>query len=138
MLQTLLNKKAMSFDKERWRVFGNWLKTQRENAKLSQDGLADLIDVDRQTIYRLENALSGTKRETVLALAEALKASESEALLKAGFASQGLITDSHEILKGVTVQFDHSIKLSNDEKEKIIEAMKLVAEGVRARQENKE
>ena len=78
----------MVFDKKRWRVFGDWLKIKREEAKLSQDGLAYLVGVDRQTIYRLENALSGTKRETVIAIAKALNANEEEALRKAGFAPQ--------------------------------------------------
>src|SRR5215217_5429231 len=77
----------MAFDKKRWHVFADWLKAQREAARLSQDGLANLVGVDRQTIYRLENALSGTRRETILALAKALDADEREALRKAGFAS---------------------------------------------------
>lgn len=86
MLQTLSLTKQMAFDKKRWRVFAEWLKTAREAANFSQEGLADLIDKDRQTIYRLENALSGARRETVIDIAKAVGANIEIALNKAGFA----------------------------------------------------
>lgn len=100
MLQ-LVGKNKMAFDKERWRVFGDWLKEKREKSKLSQEGLGDLAGLDRQQIYRLENALSGTKRETVIALANALKVSEDEALQKAGFAAQNGSSVPKPILEAI-------------------------------------
>ena len=77
----------MTFDKQRWRGFADWLKTEREKSSLSQDGLGNKVGLDRQTIYRLENALSGTKRETVIKIAETLNADLETALNLAGFTS---------------------------------------------------
>lgn len=48
-----------------WREFGSWLRSQREAARLSQSGAAQRAEIDRQQWYRIENGLSGTKRETV-------------------------------------------------------------------------
>jgi len=138
MLQNLSKIKTMAFYKQRWRIFANWLKKERENAHLSQDGLADLVGVDRQTIYRLENVLSGTKRETVIAIAAALKAEESVALNKAGFSTQnGEDTDSHDILEGVTVQFNRNSKITKKGQEKILDAVRLIVTGVKTEEEKK-
>ena len=112
MLQTNPKQKLMSFDKKRWRLFGDWLKVKRESANLSQDGLADLIGMDRQTIYRIENAVNGTKRETVLTLAKALNADENEALRMAGFAPQ---TGKDSPLVNLGLRFD---KLPQSRQEK--------------------
>jgi predicted transcriptional regulator len=134
MLQISTTKKSMAFDKQRWRIFGDWLKNRREEAKLSQDGLADLVGVDRQTIYRLENALSGTKRETVNALAEALRVNKAEALNKAGFAVQenGIIQKPKSVVEfierlnemGFEIQFDADLtKLTPDDLQDLIDSI---------------
>lgn len=68
--------------------FGQFLKERRDTLHLTQGGVAAKAGLDRQQYYRIENGLSGTKRDTVIALAEALKLSAREALEKAGFAAE--------------------------------------------------
>lgn len=68
------------------RSFGSWLKLKREESHLSQGGAAQRAGIDRQQWYRIENGLSGTKRDTVIAIAGALSLSVDEALSMAGFA----------------------------------------------------
>jgi ribosome-binding protein aMBF1 (putative translation factor) len=77
----------MDTNKELWRAFGAWIRDARENKSLSQSGLGNIVGLDRQQIYRIENGLSGTKRETVARLADALDLDESEAYRRAGYAS---------------------------------------------------
>ncbi|MCD9188286.1 MAG: helix-turn-helix domain-containing protein [Pyrinomonadaceae bacterium] len=125
----------MATDKTRWKVFGAWLKAQRENAKLSQEGLGDRIEVDRQTIYRIENGLSGTKRETVIALAKALQVSESEALIKAGFSPQNSETDTYKILDGVMISFQDD-DLSKKQQQEIADIVRKLVVGVKAEKQN--
>lgn len=67
------------------RDFGAWVKTKRAEKGLSQEGAAKMADVDRQTWFRIENGLQGTRRDTVLRIADALGANHEEALNKAGF-----------------------------------------------------
>jgi transcriptional regulator with XRE-family HTH domain len=75
------------------RDFGNWIKELRDNARLSQDGAARRAGIDRQQWYRIENGLSGTKRDTVIRIAHALSASPDEALVRAGFAPEQPLQD---------------------------------------------
>lgn len=51
---------------------GKLIRESREAKKFSQDGLAKLVDMERQQIYRIENGLSGTTKETLLSIADAL------------------------------------------------------------------
>jgi len=69
------------------RRFGAWVKQKREESRLSQDGAAKRADIDRQQWYRIESGLSGTRRDTVIAMAKALTVSVTEALHMAGFAT---------------------------------------------------
>lgn len=70
-----------------WLEFGQWLKQQRENARLSQGKAASRAGIDRQQWYRIESGKSGTKRDTVISIATALDLSVQEALRRAGFGS---------------------------------------------------
>ena len=70
------------------RRFGAWIKQKREEGRLSQGGAAGRAGIDRQQWYRIESGLSGTKRDTVIAMANALTVSVSEALQMAGFAAE--------------------------------------------------
>ena len=70
-----------------WKSFGTWIKELRDKAGLSQDGAARRAEIDRQQWYRIENGLSGTKRDTVIRIAHALSADPNEALERAGFST---------------------------------------------------
>lgn len=80
----------MTEQEKPWREFGLYLKGAREAAGLSQEGAAKKAGLTRQQWNRLENGLSGTKRETVLMIAEAFNLDESSALNKAGFTPAGV------------------------------------------------
>ena len=67
------------------RSFGEYIRLNREKKNLSQAGLASLVKRDRQQIYRIENGLSGTTRETAASLAKALDLDKEDALERAGF-----------------------------------------------------
>jgi ribosome-binding protein aMBF1 (putative translation factor) len=82
---TLASPMKNSSTERLWKGFGEAVKQHREAAHLSQDGLADRIDRDRQTVYRIEAGINGTKRETVIQIARALGWDETEALNMAGF-----------------------------------------------------
>lgn len=70
-----------------WPEFGRWMRDLREARHLSQSGAAQRAGIDRQQWYRIENGKSGTRRETVIAMANAVSANVDEALRRAGFSS---------------------------------------------------
>ena len=61
-------------------VFGDWLKTERKKKSLTQDQLAEISDLTKAQISRLESGVQGTKRPTAVRLATALGADPREAL----------------------------------------------------------
>ncbi len=68
-----------------WSEFGAWIKELREGQRLSQAGAAHRAGIDRQQWYRIESGKSGTRRDTVIAMANAVSADVGEALKRAGF-----------------------------------------------------
>lgn len=74
---------------------------------------------------------SQPKRETVVSLAKALNENIDKTLVLAGYAPTNTNLDSHEILDGVMVSFDEK-KFTKAEKDQLIEAMKLIAAGIKA------
>lgn len=141
MLRELEITSVVNMTETFWETFGAWLKAEREKADVSQGKVSKKADIHVVQISRIENGRSGAKRETIIQIVNAIndlsekyKINIDDALKRAGFFSESN-SDSHQILEGVTVQFDHSVKLSGEEKEKILEAMRLVAAGVKARQE---
>jgi transcriptional regulator with XRE-family HTH domain len=73
---------------DRWPLFGAWLKEKRTEQRYTQTEAARMAGIDRQQWYRIEAGKSGTKRETVIAIAAALSLDEEEALERAGYSSQ--------------------------------------------------
>lgn len=64
------------------REFGSWLQKEREARGLSQKFVADKANVTVTQLSRIENGQSGTKRDTVIALANIIGISEVDALRK--------------------------------------------------------
>lgn len=62
------------------RELGDLIREARERKKYSQDGLARLVEMERQQIYRIENAKSGTSKETGLKIAKVLGIDERKIL----------------------------------------------------------
>ncbi|MGE3953536.1 MAG: helix-turn-helix domain-containing protein [Pyrinomonadaceae bacterium] len=115
-----------------WQDFGAWLRSKREELNLSQSGAANRAGIDRQQWYRLENGLSGTRRDTVIAIAKALSLDPEEALDRSGFGT-GTLTGTKFIIG------DHaSVKLSDqdlspEDQEEIAEELALAYELIMAR-----
>ncbi len=86
-----------------WLSFGRWLREQRDKAGLSQVGAAQRAGIDRQQWYRIESGKSGTKRETVISMANAVSANVNEALAKAGLLdpNNGTSTDPEGFYSGI-------------------------------------
>src|SRR5262249_46564622 len=69
----------MSKETANWHNFGLWVVERRQRRGLTQEGLADLVGLDRQQVYRIEKGGS-TKRPTVIKIATALGENSDEAL----------------------------------------------------------
>lgn len=80
-----MSRHYVDVDMERvWRDFGVWIEARREKEGLSQDGAARLAGIRRQQWIKIAKGAS-TKRQTVIRMAEAVKADPVEALERAGF-----------------------------------------------------
>lgn len=116
--------------------FGRYMQTERENRGISQKFLAEKIGISVTQLSRIENGKSGTERDTVIVWAKALGVDENEALRR--FKPENIppyADETYDILEGVTVSFDHK-KMSRAEREQILEVMRTVAAGVKARNED--
>lgn len=54
------------------KAFGAWLKAQRKLTGLSQKKVADEVPMDRVQLARIESGESGTKRDTVIGIVNAI------------------------------------------------------------------
>jgi DNA-binding XRE family transcriptional regulator len=71
---------------ERWKRFGRYVRTYREDeAKMSQTDAARSAQMTRQQWNRIEMGVSGSKRTTIIKIAETLKADPVLFLNQAGF-----------------------------------------------------
>lgn len=120
--------------------FGLWLLTNRKKAKLTQAQVADIARISKAYVGHIENTrphgTSGTapkpSREIVTRLAKAVRGDVDQALLLSGYAPEVMVKDTRDVLDGVTIQFDRSVNLSDEDKEKIMAAVRLIAAGVKA------
>lgn len=65
---------------------GAWIKEHREKANISQETAAEKVGLSRFQWIRIENGQSGTKRETLIDIANAIFADVEKTLLKGGYA----------------------------------------------------
>lgn len=114
-----------------WQAFGAWVKGEREAKRLTQSDAARAAGIDRQHWYRIESGKSGTKRDTVIAIARALEVSESIALDRAGYSPQ-IPEERHRLPEGVTIYFDSSSDLTDEQKDKLLDVINMIVAGVRA------
>jgi transcriptional regulator with XRE-family HTH domain len=75
-----------------WEIFGPWLQQQRELARVSQEEAALAAGIRVVQLSRIENGRSGTRRETIMSIVDAInglsrdhRIDRVEALRKAGF-----------------------------------------------------
>jgi transcriptional regulator with XRE-family HTH domain len=62
------------------RDWGRWFKKERESRGINQKFVADKVNMTVTQLSRIENGQSGTKRDTVIALAKTVGIDETEAL----------------------------------------------------------
>lgn len=82
---TVTNSNVAETSEDINKIFGLWVRANRRKQDLTQQSLARLVGIDRQQIYRIESGQSGTKRDTIIALAKALNVDTDVALDKAGY-----------------------------------------------------
>jgi transcriptional regulator with XRE-family HTH domain len=109
-----------------WVEFGAWIRDERESRRLSQGGAASRAGIDRQQWYRIESGKSGTRRDTVIAIAHALSVDEDEALKKAGFDSPTREESGFniEVANGVRVSMLDAKDYSEEDRKKFEIAFK--------------
>jgi len=73
--------------KSHWEEFGAWIRKMRRDAELTQKQVATKAEIHEVQLARIEKGESGTKRETVIAIAKAIGIDVSLTLNKAGFAT---------------------------------------------------
>lgn len=120
-------------------TFGDWLKKKREELRISGADLERSSGVSRQYISNLERNVTSDLTgkliqpsvEKVDALAKGLGVSLNEARLAAGYAPESG-ENSHD-LDGVFVSFDSASQLTDEEKSELLKAVRLIAEGIKAR-----
>jgi transcriptional regulator with XRE-family HTH domain len=89
------------------RSFGLWFQAEREKTGITQEALADEIDLNVKSVSRIERGESGTKRITLLKLVEGVnklshgyKINLDTALAKYGYGSENqiILSDSQKEL----------------------------------------
>lgn len=71
--------------KSHWEQFGAWIRKLRRESELTQKQLAEKAGIHEVQLARIEKGESGTRRETVILIAEALGTDKGTALANAGF-----------------------------------------------------
>lgn len=120
-------------------TFGEHLRRQLDEKGMRPAELARRSGVTKQNIGRLLNntphPITGkapsVERETVEKLANALGWHIDDALLAAGYSPQAP-EERHRLPEGVTVYFDSSSDLSDEQKDKILDVINMIVAGVRA------
>lgn len=85
-----------------WKQFGKWIRQKRNEAGLTQLQVATKADITDVQFARIEKGESGTKRETVINIANAIGLSVAQALDKAGFG----IPRAESILPNILQEID--------------------------------
>ena len=138
----------------RWVQFGAWLRRMRKMSDLTQKAVADAAGIHEVQLARIEKGESGTKRETVIAIARAIGLDEETALNQSGYASidptaGGLIVPpvtrrpknvaEFMAILGTLGDFEFSADLSNFTEDDFQELLERIAADVEitARRKNK-
>lgn len=93
--------RAVETEAERWRRFGRYVKNFREDtAKLTQIAAAAKLKMARQQLSRIEKGTSGSKRSTIIKIAEGLGGDPVDFLNQAGFQEVGEQTPLLSVASG--------------------------------------
>lgn len=125
----------MSFVDETWRRFGRTFQSKREQARMTQEDVADKAAIHVKTVSRIENGAS-TKRETVSELAKVVNWDTNEALELAGFASVPAPGETFKIGDAATVKLSDN-NLTADEQREIADELSLAYEVIMLRRQHR-
>lgn len=120
-----------------WRSFGSFIRSNREAQNLSQESAGEIIGMSRQQWQRIESGSSGTKRETVLRIAEALKLDENEALNRAGFIGEINDQSRIELPNGFEI-IGFEDEIEPDDKREIAQFLEMKRDKAKRKREAKE
>ena len=123
-------------------MFGERLREKLDAAGMKPAELARRSGVTKQNIGRLLNntphsitgALPKPERDTVEKLARALDWEINDALLSAGYAPSAP-EDRHKLPKGVTIYYDETSHLTDEQKDKVVSLIRTLIAGVLAEDE---
>jgi transcriptional regulator with XRE-family HTH domain len=81
-----------------WEEFGTWVRKGRRAADLTQAAVAKGVGLSTMQVLRIEKGYGGTRRETVVSLADFLGLNRVEALLRSGFAAAELDDETWRLI----------------------------------------
>lgn len=73
--------------KKQLKELGDWIKIHREKVFMSQETAAEKANLSRYQWMRIENGQSGTKRDTLIQIANVINADVNQTLKKGGYTS---------------------------------------------------
>lgn len=76
--------------KEVWRLFGPWLREQRNKSGKSRKHVANAVGIHPVQLARIESGDSGTRKDTLDALISELKLDPEETYKRAGLWPEGM------------------------------------------------
>lgn len=76
------------------KILGNWIKWHREKKNISQETAAELAGLSRFQWIRIETGKSGTKKDTLIQIANVIGADVGQTLRKSGFVDESYETKS--------------------------------------------
>lgn len=109
-------------NEQQWKLFGLWLKAEREKAGKTQEQVAEDADLHPKTVSRIENG-EPTKRPTVAALAKAVNTDINEAIRRA-FAPNNGISDSDlndSLMDTIYYKYNRITPVKREELRRILE-----------------
>lgn len=97
------------------REFGGWFKAERESRGISQKYVAEKVGVTVTQLSRIERGLSGTRRDTVISLAEIIGVDATEALRR--YEPENVRSLANERLGSIEVAYEGL--RTNESKQKV-------------------
>lgn len=97
---------AVPDSKEVWRLFGPWLREQRDKSGKSRKQVATVVGIHPVQLARIESGDSGTRKDTLDALISELKLNPEETYRRAGFWPEGVAAPKNQTVEEALRQAD--------------------------------
>lgn len=116
--------------------FGSWFQKEREKRGISQKYVAGKVDLSVTQLSRIENGDSGTRRDTVIQLANTIGADEDEALRI--FYGNSIVNEDAALLEKIRLELADSFLWTAKQKEDLYHCFKIFVAGIKAQVVNDE